>query len=434
MAGTFSGAVSGTTGTWSSTDTATAFIPTGSTVPTNGIYLSAANTLAFASNTTLRGSVNSTGNWVLAAPSSGVALTVSAVAGQVAATFSSANQGISITSSAATAPLKFVPTGQDAWTIGAGGVSVNDFAIQNATRSTNPITISGGASGGNVTINAPSSGVALTVNGVTAQMALSISSVANYAQSKWNDGTVDAYLGVGAFANTSFNLGTLSAHAMSLYTNGNPRIALASAGNVTINAPSSGDALTVNQLTGAYGAIVKNGAAGSAILELCGNGSSPGGNTVALFSNGADNVGYLSVRGNFGFNLQTNATTRVAVAAAGNVTINAPSSGTTLELSTVGGTGTGITIDSKVVRTGLVGTTTIDIGSIAAGALTTTNITVTGASVGDPVDVGASTSAAGLMPYAQVTSADTVSVGFQNCTTGALDPANTVFKVFVWKS
>jgi len=53
----------GSTGaaTFSSTATATAFIPSGATVPTNGMYLSAANTLNFATNTTSRLSINSSG-------------------------------------------------------------------------------------------------------------------------------------------------------------------------------------------------------------------------------------------------------------------------------------------------------------------------------------------------------------------------------------
>ena len=47
--------------TFSSSVTATAFIPSGATVPTNGMYLSAANTLNFATNTTNRLSIASTG-------------------------------------------------------------------------------------------------------------------------------------------------------------------------------------------------------------------------------------------------------------------------------------------------------------------------------------------------------------------------------------
>ena len=48
--------------TFSSTATATAFIPSGSTVPSNGMYLSAANTLNFATNTTNRLTITSAGN------------------------------------------------------------------------------------------------------------------------------------------------------------------------------------------------------------------------------------------------------------------------------------------------------------------------------------------------------------------------------------
>ena len=48
--------------TFSSSVTATAFIPSGATVPTNGMYLSAANTLNFATNTTNRLTINSSGN------------------------------------------------------------------------------------------------------------------------------------------------------------------------------------------------------------------------------------------------------------------------------------------------------------------------------------------------------------------------------------
>ena len=59
--GTLTGALSGTSASFSSTNTATSFIPSGSTVPTNGMYLSAANTLNFATNTTNRLSIASTG-------------------------------------------------------------------------------------------------------------------------------------------------------------------------------------------------------------------------------------------------------------------------------------------------------------------------------------------------------------------------------------
>lgn len=62
------------------TDTFTNLAVTSSTIPVNGIYLPAANTLGFASNTTKWGSVNSTGNWVLIAPSSSHTMTLASSA------------------------------------------------------------------------------------------------------------------------------------------------------------------------------------------------------------------------------------------------------------------------------------------------------------------------------------------------------------------
>lgn len=54
---------------------------TGSTVPAVGFYRSTTNTLAWATNTTVRGTVNATGNTVFNAPSSGVSVTVNGVSG-----------------------------------------------------------------------------------------------------------------------------------------------------------------------------------------------------------------------------------------------------------------------------------------------------------------------------------------------------------------
>jgi hypothetical protein len=52
--------------TFSNSATAISFIPTGSTIPSNGMYLSAANTLNFATNATNRLSISSTGSAIFA--------------------------------------------------------------------------------------------------------------------------------------------------------------------------------------------------------------------------------------------------------------------------------------------------------------------------------------------------------------------------------
>ena len=49
----------------SNTATATAFIPTGSTIPTNGVYLPAANIVGFSTNSTERMRINSSGEFLV---------------------------------------------------------------------------------------------------------------------------------------------------------------------------------------------------------------------------------------------------------------------------------------------------------------------------------------------------------------------------------
>ena len=92
---TFDGTNFATTGS----ATATAFVPSGSSIPANGIYLPSANTLGFASNSSARGSISSTGAWTLSTPSSGQALTITA------ATNGTTNGGIVLNGSGATPPV-----------------------------------------------------------------------------------------------------------------------------------------------------------------------------------------------------------------------------------------------------------------------------------------------------------------------------------------
>jgi hypothetical protein len=60
--GTLTGALGGTSASFSSSVTATSFIPSGSTIPTNGMYLPSANTIAFSTNTTERIHITSFGD------------------------------------------------------------------------------------------------------------------------------------------------------------------------------------------------------------------------------------------------------------------------------------------------------------------------------------------------------------------------------------
>lgn len=72
------------TGSFTSTATATALIPSGSGVPTNGVYLPAANTLGFSTNTTARARIDSSGNLLVGTTStSGTATNAAILAGGI---------------------------------------------------------------------------------------------------------------------------------------------------------------------------------------------------------------------------------------------------------------------------------------------------------------------------------------------------------------
>jgi hypothetical protein len=103
------------------------------------------------------------------------------------------------------------------------------------------------AGSGDVTINAPASGVALQVNGISGNNIVQIGTATNPAAFKitqTDSGTASAYFG--ASTTTQGFFGTDQNIPIGLVTNNANRVNIAAAGNVTINAPASGVALTVN--------------------------------------------------------------------------------------------------------------------------------------------------------------------------------------------
>lgn len=114
----------------------------------------------------------------------------------------------------------------------------------------------------------------------------------------------------------------------------------------------------------------------------------------------------------------------------GSYTFN---SGTGTTASTVGTTIT-YGVDTAVVPTFLQGTATIDFGSIAANACSTSTITVTGAVTGDGVQPSwPSTLEAGLLGMMHVTASNTVTVTLCKITAGSVDPASNTFGATVVK-
>jgi len=319
VSGTFSGAVSAT-----STVTGSALVPSSSAVPTNGVYLPAANTVGVASNTTLRASVNSTGNWTFAAPSSGTALQVSSASGATGINVTEASvPKISLTSSVERAFFQYTESTSTA-RIDSDGIL--ELASNNAAR----LSI---ASAGNLTANAPSSGNTLTINQVGSTPGIRIT-----------NGSGDlTFLATGGQS----VINTPGAWGLDLQTNSSTRIGLAAAGNVTINAPSSGATLAINGLTGTV----------AFSSRLTGATNNPG---LFVTHTESTSVTDLNASGSTSgsMTLSTAGTSRVSIGSSGNITVSAPSSGTTLAVTGVA---------SGNAQTWTDGTETVYLTSLGAG-------------------------------------------------------------------
>ena len=83
----------------------------------------------------------------------------------------------------------------------------------------------------------------------------------------------------------------------------------------------------------------------------------------------------------------------------------------------------------------LAGSKTHDFASVASLNTQTTTLTVTGAQTGDNVVVNPSTALeAGLIVYAYVSAADTVTIVASNASAGAIDPVSRTYYITVLKA
>jgi len=263
-----------------------------------------ATTLAVSGATTLSSNVT------IAAPASGTALTISAVSG-----------GEAITATDGTVSARIA--GFASSTLNIGTTSAHSVFI-----STNGVQRFGANSSGNVSINAPSSGVALTVTGAAGASTLAVSDTLIPKISLQVSGTQRLAL---AYTNATTTARLDSDGSLDLASNNTARVNLATTGNVTINAPSSGTALKVN---------------GLAELQYWNSTAARGGGNnyqswydptgrkgYIGYGSVVDDTFFLANEMNSQMVLQTNATTRVSIASAGNVTIAAPSSGYALQVT-----------------------------------------------------------------------------------------------------
>lgn len=271
---------------------------------TLGFYKAGADVLGISTAGVQRGVVNASGQWTINAPTSGTAFTVNGITGNQAITVTDGthNFGIFVTATA----------GQE---IQLGATSAHGLSL--FTTNTNRVGIS---PTGNVTINAPSSGAALSLNFASGTNGFTVT-----------DGTVSGVIGTGG---GQMNVGTTNATAVSLASNGSIRVLVTSAGNVTINPPSSGTALTVNQFSSTPG-IVNSGV--NPVTRTLDTGANQA--VVDLNANNAKsllNFSWLGA-GPTAAAIQLGAVDVIAISTNRNVTINAPSSGVALALTGVAG-------------------------------------------------------------------------------------------------
>jgi len=317
---------------------AAAFVPTGAAVPANGLYLSAANTPALASNSALRWSVNATGNHVMAAPSAGTTLALS--------TTSILQVGASLTDGVVTSQWQSAGAGTGAL---FGTTSGHTLSLI-----TNNVVRGAITTAGNITVNAPSSGTTLTALSLTTAQSI-IAGITGSANNPRLFVTHTESTGTTDIQATGTTTGS-----MTLSTFGFVRQTISAAGNVTISAPSAGNTVQIYNLSGAIGLsmgtpgtstllgagftgislntcqIVANGPNNIRISQNqigsdgAGNGGNYGNtNPAAAYSIGSGQHSWLvAPSGTVGTTITW--TAAMTLANAGNVTISAPSSGTTL--------------------------------------------------------------------------------------------------------
>jgi hypothetical protein len=212
---------------------------------------------------------------------------------------------------------------------------------------------------GNVTIAAPSSGVALAVNGVAGQFTQTIQGSASAGNSnglKILAGTnaADVALLVTNSANSVQFMQIIGTGAGQLGPSASLGLSWLAAGNVTIAAPSSGNTLTLSTVAGGYGVTISAASAGGGNAQtLFINSTNSLDNPFVQFARNSVSNGIIASIGTSGslipgstandfliagqtggLLLSANLSSiALKITSAGNVTVNAPSSGSALTVN-----------------------------------------------------------------------------------------------------
>jgi hypothetical protein len=256
-------------------------------------------------------------------PPVGVPLTINAPSGSFAANInlSSTAAALNITGIAATqlVALQFQQTGQTQWAIYEPASTSDLRFFAGADR----LVLT---AAGNVTINAPTSGVPLSVAGPGG------TTIINTTAPNATTNTVLSFT-QGALAQWFFQ-NAATTNVMTLVASGGGSTTWAPAGNVTIGAPTSGNTLSITASSSGIGILVTTASSTPAFQA---NG--PAGTQLDLLQ--------MNQSGQTGWTIYQPASTndlrffagadRVVFAAAGNVTINAPTSGDALTATGISG-------------------------------------------------------------------------------------------------
>jgi hypothetical protein len=226
--------------------------------------------------------------------------------------------------------------------------------------------------------------------------------------------------------------------------------------NTAIGASAMNNTTVGDTLTGSNNIAIGNNAADNIRFAAAGNvaignqvdlpvqnGSNQGVYQNALFITGASGTG-TTIAGNVGIAVNT-PTARLHLAAGTATASTAPlkfTSGTNLTTAEAGAmefNGTNLFFSPSTTRHtvnhGLTGSATLDFPSTTTLLSADLTITVTGAADGDVVSLGVPNAAvnANTSYSAWVSAANTVTVRFNNYSSGTVDPASGLFKVFVTK-
>lgn len=229
--------------------TAKAFIPTGSTIPVNGMYLPAANTVGFAANSTEIASFT-TAQGAIYGTSGGAVFTVGTPAHTNQFQFNATDAGA--------ATLSFNDASTTIGNIGSGqnfpfGFLVNNSEAARFSTSKNLLinNTTDFGSGDKLQVTAQSDLTGIQISGSVNNVSLTLSNTGTGGVGSWRLSATDNASG---FGGGLLVLGQASQRFMSWN----------SSGNTIISAPSSGVALTINGVSGSDTAVFVPAGSGDA--------------------------------------------------------------------------------------------------------------------------------------------------------------------------